>query len=83
MHYETRCGDLLKVIWHDGQWRVPVHEAAGAGPFHLAEPGGRRGDDLIRAARLLAVRHRLEAPTGDVAVDIGRVILLACGWRWM
>jgi transposase len=19
MHYETNCGDLLKVIWHDGQ----------------------------------------------------------------
>ena len=19
MHYETSCGDLLKVIWHDGQ----------------------------------------------------------------
>ena len=19
MHYETRCGNLLKVIWHDGQ----------------------------------------------------------------
>jgi hypothetical protein len=19
MHYETRCGNLMKVIWHDGQ----------------------------------------------------------------
>ena len=19
MHHETRCGDLLKIIWHDGQ----------------------------------------------------------------
>jgi transposase len=19
MHYETRCGDLIKIIWHDGQ----------------------------------------------------------------
>ena len=31
--FRGRRGDLLKVIWHDGQGSLPVHEAAGAGPL--------------------------------------------------
>jgi transposase len=81
--FRGRRGDLLKVIWHDGQGACLFTKRLERGRFIWPSPGGRRGDDLIRAARLLAVRHRLEAPTGDVVADIGRVILLACGWRWM
>ena len=40
-------GDLAR--WSG---RVPVHEAPGAGPLLVAEPGRRRGDDLVGAARL-------------------------------
>src|SRR5262245_60034878 len=34
--------------------RMPVHEAPGAGPLLVAEPGRRSGDDLVRATRLPA-----------------------------
>jgi hypothetical protein len=63
--------------------RVPIYEAPGAGPLYLAKRSRRRGDDLIGAAWLPFVRHRLEAPPGDVAADIGRLMLLPCGSRWM
>jgi hypothetical protein len=43
----------------------------------VAEPGRWRGDDLVGAVRLSLVRHRLEAPTGDVAADIGGMTFFA------
>jgi transposase len=37
--FRGRRGDLLKVIWHDGQGCVPFHKAAGARSLLMAEPG--------------------------------------------
>ena len=52
--FRGRQGDLLKVIWHDGQG-LPVHEAVGTGPLLVAERDRRRGDDLLGPTRLSAV----------------------------
>ena len=41
---------------------------------HLFCFRGRRGNLLS------SVGHRLEAPAGDVAADIGGIALLSCGW---
>jgi transposase len=59
---------------------MPVHEAFGTGTLFVAIAGGWRGDDFVRATRLPTVGHRLETPTGDVAADIGGVMLLTCRW---
>ena len=77
--FRGRRGDLLKVIWHDGQGAC-LFTKRGTSPFLVAEPGRRRGDDLVRATRLFAVRHRLEAPARNLAPDIGRMMVLACAW---
>src|ERR1700756_3121810 len=45
-------GDLAR--WPGG---LPVHQAIGTSPFHLAERWRRRGDDLNRTTRLFAIRH--------------------------
>ena len=58
--------------------RVPVHEAAGARPFFVAERGGRRGNDLSGAARLSAVGDRLAPSAGKLASDVGGMMDLAC-----
>ena len=63
--------------------RLPVHEAPGTGPLPVAESGRRRGCDLAGAARLSVVRHRLAAP-GDVAANVGGMIVLTCfGLFWL
>ena len=51
-------GDLIKIIWHDGQ-RVPVLEAARARTLSVAVVRRRRCDDLARAARPFAGSDRL------------------------
>src|SRR5215203_3158641 len=38
---------------------MPVHKKAGAGALSVAEPSRWGGDDLVRPARLSALRHRL------------------------
>ena len=58
--FRGRRGNLLKVIWHDGQGAC------------------RSGDDLVRAAWLPTVRHRLETPAGDAASDISGMTFLFC-----
>src|SRR6185312_1314546 len=55
--------------------RVPVHETAGAGPIPVAEPGRRRGYDLVCATRLSSIRNRLAAPAGNLASDKRRVTI--------
>src|SRR6266699_2063328 len=65
-------GDLAR--WSG---RVPVREALGAGPFLVAELGRRSSDDLVRATRISAVRHRLETSAGDVATNIGGMTVFA------
>jgi transposase len=34
--FRGRRGDLIKLLWWDGDGLVPVREAAGAWPLHLA-----------------------------------------------
>ena len=76
--FRGRRGNLLKVIWHDGQGACLFTQAAGTRSLPVAEPGRRRGDDLVGAARLPVVRHRLAPSTGDMAADVGRMTILTC-----
>ena len=69
--FRGRSGNLLKVIWHDGQGACLFSEAVGTGPVLVAEPGRRRDDDLVGAARLSAVRNRLAKSAGNLASDLG------------
>src|SRR3954454_21896436 len=55
---------------------MPVRQAAGTGPFPVALDCRWSGDDLGGPARLSAVRHRLAQPAGDMAPDLGRVMVL-------
>jgi transposase len=66
--FRGRRGNLLKVIWHDSQ---------GVCLFTKRLDGLRHGDDLVRAVRLSAVRHRLATSAGDVAADIGGMTVFA------
>src|ERR1700684_1149155 len=50
---------------------VPVREAPGARPLHLAVVGGWHGDDHVGAARLPVGRHRLARAATYVATTIG------------
>ena len=63
--FRGRRGNLLKVIWHDGQGACLFTKRLETRPLLVAEPGRRRGDDLVRAVRLSAVRHRLATSAGD------------------
>jgi transposase len=61
----------------------PVYQAAGAGPLPVAERSRRRGDDLLGAARLSAIRDRLAPSSGNLASDLGRLTVFACRSRRM
>ena len=61
---------------------MPVLQAAGARPLHLADAGGRRGVDLAGAARLHAGRHRLARAAAHLAASDCRLTgRSACGGR--
>ena len=62
--FRGRRGNLMKVIWHDGQGACLFTKRLERGRFLWPSP----------------VRHRLETPTGDLAADIGGVMLFSCGW---
>jgi IS66 Orf2 like protein len=78
--FRGRRGNLLKVIWHDGQGACLFTKRLERGALSVAVAGGWRGDDLVGATRSPAVRHRLATPTGDLAADIGGMMLFSCGW---
>jgi len=52
-----RCGTALVSY----STSLPFHEAPGTGPLSVAEPGGRRGHDLVGATRL-SIRSPLLIP---------------------
>src|SRR5260370_33123430 len=81
--FRGRSGDLLKVIWHDGQGACPFYQAAGAGPLLVAERSRRRGDELLRPVRLPALRDRLAPSAGNLASDLGRLTVFVCRSRRM
>src|SRR6202049_384782 len=58
--------------------RMPVYQAAGAGPLPGAERRRRRGDDLFRPAWLPALRYRLASSAGNLASDLCRLTGFAC-----
>ena len=76
--FRGRRGDLLKVIWHDGQGACLFTKRLERGRFLWPSAGRWRGDDLAGAARLSAVRHRLAQSAGDLASDLGGVTVLLC-----
>ena len=75
--FRGRSGDLLKVIWHDGQGACLFTKRLERGRFLWPSPGRWRGDDLAGAARLSAVRDRLAQSAGNLASDVGRLTVLA------
>lgn len=79
--FRGRRGDLLKVIWHDGQGACLFTKRLEPGPVHLAEYGRRRGDDLGGATRLSAVGDRLAPSARNLATDLGWVIVRLCRRR--
>ena len=50
-------GDLIKLIWHDGQGMCLFAKRLERGPVHLAGDHWRGRDDQRRPARLSAGRH--------------------------
>ncbi|WP_349253669.1 IS66 family insertion sequence element accessory protein TnpB [Bradyrhizobium sp. CB82] len=67
--FRERRGDLLKVIWHDGQGACLFAKKLERGRLCLAVAGGRRGVDLAGADELSVVRHRLAQSPRVLASD--------------
>ena len=75
--FRGRRGDLLKVIWHDGQGACLFTKRTG--PLFVAVRSRRRGDHLAGSARLSPVRHRLASSPGNLASDLGRITIPLAG----
>ena len=68
--FRGRRGDLIKVLWHDGQGMCLFAKRLERGRFMW--PCRRTGgDDHAGAARLSAGRHRLAAAAADLAAGGG------------
>jgi transposase len=76
--FRGRSGDLLKVIWHDGQGARLFTKRLERGRF-LWPSSRRRGDDLLSPARLSALRDRLASSAGNLASDLSRLMFLLAG----
>src|SRR5512147_1480966 len=73
--FRGRRGNLLKVIWHDGQGACLFTKRLERGRFLWPSVAD---DDLTGATRLSAVRDRLASSAGELASDLdGMRILLA------
>lgn len=73
--FRGRKGDLIKVIWHDGQGACLFTKRLERGRLPRAVTGRWRGDDLGGAARLSARGHRLAPSAANLAPDLGRVMV--------
>ena len=71
--FRGRRGDLIKVIWHDGQGACLYTKRLDQRPFPVALAGRRRGDDLDGATRLSAVWDRLADAAGELASERRRL----------
>ncbi len=76
--FRGRSGNLLKVIWHDGQGACLFAKRLERGRFSVAEPGGWRSDDLRGPAWLSVVWNRLAPSAGNLAADLGGMMVLLC-----
>ena len=66
--FRGRRGDLIKVLWFDGDGLVSVRQAAGAGTFRVAASGERHGVADAGAVIDAAGRHRLAAAGADAGI---------------
>jgi transposase len=73
--FRGRSGDLLKVIWHDGQGACLFTKRLERGRFLW--PGAADGAVTISSA-LPALRDRLAPSAGNLASDLGRLMFFAC-----
>jgi transposase len=83
--FRGRRGDLIKVIWHDGDGACLFTKRLEKGTLRLALAGGWRGGDLAGAVGLSSFRNRLAPPAGNLAADRGGVNsadLAAMGEAW-
>jgi transposase len=71
--FRGRSGNLLKVIWHDGQGACLFTKRLELGRFLRPSPAD--GAVTISAA--------LAQSSGNLASDIGRLTVFACGSRRM
>ena len=64
MHNETRCGDLIKVIWHDGQGLCLFAKRLERGRFFWPSPAD--GAVTITSAQLGYLLYGIDwrAPSG-------------------
>jgi hypothetical protein len=63
--FRGRRGDMIKLLWFDGDG-VPVCQAIGAGPIHLAAGYGRNCVSDASAAFDAARRYRLAQAGEDL-----------------
>ena len=74
MHYETRCGELIKVLWHDGIGMCSIAKRLERGRFIWPTPeAGGVVSITVAQLGLYAGRHRLANPAADVAAALGRL----------
>ena len=76
--FRGRRGELIKVLWHDGQGMCLFAKRLERGrfvwPSTVPRDGADRGDDHAGAAGLSAGRHRLAAAAAHLASAGGRLI---------
>ena len=73
--FRGRRGDLLKVLWYDGQGLcLFAKRLARTGPVCLALAGGWQGGDQPGATEHAARRHRLADAATNLAAAAGRLI---------
>ena len=71
--FRGRRGDLLKVIWHDGQAASLYVRRLEKGRFLWPSPADGVVSIYARTDGLFALRHRLAQSGGNVASDLGRM----------
>jgi hypothetical protein len=72
--FRGRRGDLVKILYWDGQGLLPVRQAAGEGPLYLAGDVGRLGYADPGADVDAARRAGMESAASDMAADAGGMI---------
>ena len=65
--FRGRRGDLIKVLWHDGDGACLFAKKIGAGPISMAIRARRSGDDLGGADVVSPVRNRLANAAENLA----------------
>ena len=71
--FRGRRGDLIKLIWHDGDGACLFVKRLERGRFLWPSVVRRRGDHLGRAADLSPVGHRLANAAENLASHGGRM----------